>query len=806
MNPLSPIRCDVGIFGVSVNRNIVGGLYGRDVELAQISRTLERVSSREISPAGAVIMLSGVSGAGKSALAEAVLEEAEHLGYDCVRTACEPFHEGMSYFPVRELVRQMAGGRPVGELVAEQFGSGSSEVEMAAVSESISADPDSRREAIVATFTNVIMGDYRKTGSSPRLLFIDDLEHLDVGSADALICLVSRLNEGPVVILGAFRSDRVAEPTHPIRPVIASARRMEGVYQNHEMRGFDVVGFGSLVESLLGGPAKLPETVTRKLYEETEGNPLFTRELIRMLCSPDPRSGRVSLSQVDDVWLFDGDIGSWDIPDSVEEVIASRLNLLDVEERHELELAAVVGRRFAFAVLHGLMEAGEDELLRDMEKFLDVDLIRELQTSDESFEFSHGKIRDVLYAQLSGLRKRRLHAQVAGVISNLRASSNEDWDALIGEHLYLAAKYADAFPYLLRAARNAQATGASTEAAALFGKALESSDGVVFDGDDSRASIQLELVNAYISASEVVKAGRLLAQLTGAANPSSIRTVALDLLGDVLLFEGEIDQALAAYEESRRLAEALDDTEALCEVLCDLAELHGRQYERQAGIAPAIAESHRIQYVTHVDEAFAMRADLAPGPLRARALRNKAKLSRVSGDLSVAESLYRQAIDTVDGRVASHRFLVPYAKTLRRAGKAKEALEHIERVISWSTQVGSARSQAIGWQYKATFLMTLAKDEKSFSEANAAAERALHGHRSIGYAQGIRETEIVLGEIALRTGDLRRALEWFTSAADARDLASNELLEVIAIELDANGEEDRAALIRDSVEAEAATA
>ncbi|MFP3581209.1 AAA family ATPase [Arthrobacter sp. SIMBA_036] len=806
MNPLSPIRCDVGIFGVSVNRNIVGGLYGRDAELAQISRTLERVSRRETSPAGAVIMLSGVSGAGKSALAEAVLKAAEQLGYDCVRTACEPFHEGMSYFPVRELVRQMAGGRPVGELVAEQFGSGSSEVEMAAVSESISADPASRREAIVATFTNVIMGDYRKTGSPPRLLFVDDLEHLDVGSADALICLVSRLNEGPVVILGAFRSDRVAEPTHPVRPVIASARRMEGVYQHHEIRGFDHVGFGALLESLLGGPAKLPEKVTRKLYEETEGNPLFTRELIRMLCSPDPRSGRVSLSQVEDVWLFEGDIGSWDIPDSVEEVIASRLNLLDVEERHELELAAVVGRRFAFAVLHGLMEAGEDELLRDMEKFLDVDLIRELQTSDESFEFSHGKIRDVLYAQLSGLRKRRLHAQVAGVISNLRASSNEDWDALIGEHLYLAAKYSDAFPYLLRAARNAQATGASTEAAALFGKALESSDGVVFDGDDSRASIQLELVNAYISASEVAKAGRLISQLTGEANPSSIRTVALDLLGDVLLFEGEIDQALRAYEESRRLAEALGDTEALCEVLCDLAELHGRQYERQAGIAPAIAESHRIQYITHVDEAFAMRNDLPPGPLRARALRNKAKLSRVSGDLSVAESLYRQAIDTVDGRVASHRFLVPYAKTLRRAGKANEALEHIERVISWSTQVGSARSQAIGWQYKATFLMTLAHDEKSFSEANATAERALNGHRSIGYAQGIRETEIVLGEIALRTGDLPRALEWFTSAADAQDLERNELLEVIAIELEANGEEDRAALIRDSIEAEAATA
>lgn len=788
-----------------MKRNIVGGLYGREAELELIDRTLERVSKEESGPAGAVIMLSGASGAGKSAIAETVLKTAEKLGYCCVRTACEPFHEGMSYFPVRELVRQMARGRPVGAVVAEQFGAGSPEIEMAAVSESLSADPSSRREAIVATFTNVIMGDYRKAGSSPKLLFIDDLEHLDVGSADALICLVSRLNEGPVVILGAFRSDRVAEPTHPVRSVIASARRMEGIYQNHEIRGFDNAGFGSLVESLLGGPAKLADPVTRKLYDETEGNPLFTRELIRMLCSPDPRTGRVSLAQFDGVWLFDGDIETWDIPDSVEEVIASRLNLLDVEERHELELAAVVGRRFAFAVLHGLMEAGEDELLRDLERFLDIDLIRELQTSDESFEFSHGKIRDVLYAQLSGLRRRRLHAQVAEVISNLRASSNDDWDALIGEHLHLAAKNADAFPYLLRAARNAQATGASSEAAALFTKVLKSLDGVVFAKDESRASIQLELVNAFISASQVADAGRLLAQLTDVENPSSVRAVALGLLGDVLLYEGEIRQALEAYEESLRLSEALEDAETLCEALCDLAELHGRQYERQSGISPPSAENHRLQHVAYVNRAFEMRTTIPTGPIRARALRNKAKLSRVSGDLSSAENLYCQAIDAVDSRVASHRFLIPYAKTLRRAGKAKEALGHIERVIAWSTQVGSARSQAIGWQYKATFLMTLAQDGDSFAIANAAAERALYGHQSIGYVQGVRETEIVLGEIALRVGDFERALEWFASAADARNLGHNDLLEAIAIELDANGEEDRAALIRDAIEPEAVT-
>lgn len=781
-------------------------LHGREAELAEVRRTLGRVAERNVGPAGGVIMLHGASGAGKSALAEAILRAAEQMGFRTFRTACEPFHEGMSYFPVRELVRQVTGGRPAGEMVAQQFGPSSSEVEMAAVSESISADPASRREAIVATFTNVIMGDYRREEAPPKLLFIDDLEHLDAGSADALICLVSRLNEGPVVILGAYRSDLVASTTHPVRPLIASARRMEGVYQSHEIRGFDRMSFRALLEALLGGRTDIPDAVTRKLWEETEGNPLFTRELIRMLCSPDPRSGLVSLRRIEDVWHFEGDIGSWNIPDSVEEVIASRLNMLDADERRELELAAVVGRRFAFAVLHGLMEAGEDDLLRDLEKFLDIDLIRELQSSDESFEFSHGKIRDVLYGQLSGLRKRRLHAQVADVISSLRASSNEDWDALIGEHLYLAAKPAEAFPYLLRAARNAQATGAAAEAAALYTKALATSDAVVFEGDDSRASIQLELVGAFINGSEIDQAGSLISQLTSAAQPASVRVVALDLHGDVLMFEGEIEQALEAYEASRALAESLDEPVALCEVLCDLAELHGRQYERLAGSAPEQAEAHRIEYVANVDAAYAMHRELPAGPLRARTLRNKAKLSRVSGDLGAAEWLYRQAIDAVDKRVSSHRFLVPYAKALRRSGKSTEALECIERVIAWSAQVGSTRSQAIGWQYKATFLAASGATGATLAEANVAAERALLGHQSIGYAQGIRETQIVLGEIALRAGDTTRARDLFLLATSERSARAEDVFEVVAAELDANGEEDRALAIRGAAEVERRTA
>ena len=58
-----------------------GTLHGREAELAEVRRTLERVAGRSREPAGGVIMLHGASGAGKSALAEAIIRAAEQIGF-----------------------------------------------------------------------------------------------------------------------------------------------------------------------------------------------------------------------------------------------------------------------------------------------------------------------------------------------------------------------------------------------------------------------------------------------------------------------------------------------------------------------------------------------------------------------------------------------------------------------------------------------------------------------------------------------------------------------------------------------------
>jgi Flp pilus assembly protein TadD len=114
-------------------------------------------------------------------------------------------------------------------------------------------------------------------------------------------------------------------------------------------------------------------------------------------------------------------------------------------------------------------------------------------------------------------------------------------------------------------------------------------------------------------------------------------------------------------------------------------------------------------------------------------------------------------------------------------------------VLSWSTQVGSRRSEAIALQYHGLILMTRATTEAELGEALKSLQSAAQLHRVIGFAQGTHETEILLGEVALRAGQQGPALEHFAKAVGRPIDEGSALLSAVALELEANGETDRAA-------------
>ena len=106
-----------------------------------------------------------------------------------------------------------------------------------------------------------------------------------------------------------------------------------------------------MLENFLGGPSDVGNPFLKRLYSETEGNPLFIREVVRSLQTKVLPSGQPALRLQDGTWRFDAAAELWDIPQSVEDAIGNRLLPLAETDRDVADAASVIGRKFKYETL-----------------------------------------------------------------------------------------------------------------------------------------------------------------------------------------------------------------------------------------------------------------------------------------------------------------------------------------------------------------------------------------------------------------------------------------------------------------------
>lgn len=628
-------------------------LWGRDTETASIESTIAAVARGS---AGAALLLSGDSGAGKTALADWAIRQASILGYSVARATCEPFHAGMSFFPIQELSRKLAGGQPVETLVAAAYGLESNEAVVARRAFLDDTEPATRREYMMATFANVVFGKVRS--GAPVLIFVDDLERIDAASVDALTVLMSRLNEGRVLLLGAFRSDLVAaDKKHNLRPLLERTRRGQADQTTLAVEPISERFTRQLLEGFLGGPCNVADSFLQRLHRETEGNPLYIREVVRSLRTKVLPNGQFALSLERGEWKFDRSAELWDLPQSIEDAIATRLTPLSDLQREVVDAASVIGRTFRYQTLLELLKQNEDELLEHLEILTKLELIHEIAGSEDFLEFAHGKIREVLYGQITGLRRTRLHAQVAEVLESQRdLFSTEEWDVLIGLHLFDARKYDSAAPHLLDAGRRALRVLAAQEAASRLRRCLEALEKSNSPDPRKLSDVRLLLGEALKLVGDLDGALRELSVVAKSDDSPEAQRWALNHLGDIFKMRDQIAQAEDCYQRCEQAAQNAADGELLCETAADLAELHMRESERLAGRDAALARQHADLYLHYLNlETELAQASESRGA-RARSLRNQAKYERTNGTAENAIPLYERSLEFMDEGVSSHQF------------------------------------------------------------------------------------------------------------------------------------------------------
>ncbi|RUP32987.1 MAG: TIR domain-containing protein [Mycolicibacterium sp.] len=746
-------------------------LAGRTTERKTIAQTLTDIAE---TGRGRFLLIGGESGVGKTALTRELVRLADD--YEICSTTCGSFVETVSFYPIREILRQLLESNDLLREVQHLYGNNSIQATMAAVVDSPVASPEARREAMVGTFTNLVVGSHTSRDSKPLLLVIDDAENIDSGSVDSLLCLLARLDEAPVLATIIFRSDTVetAGRSHPLVPLIDATRRdaMRGaMLQIGPLRRAD---YPAVVEAILGGRLRASSQLLDYLWAETEGNALFLREIIHAVraFSAEPGPREASLVFRDGEWRFMGTVDALQTPKSVEDAIARNLDGIGADDRGYLELAAVIGKQFGFDVALGISGTDENELLDSLENSIGRSIIRELTEPADSFEFSHSKIRDVLYNSLSNIRRKRIHSRIADLMAEITdRNTYSDRDALIGEHLYLAARYAQAADYLIRSADRLMAVSESRRAAQVYERAIISleksinqSAGAVEWVDPRVARAELGRIQALAQTSEYRSARKLCRKVIASSAIDVDRGWAYDHLGDIEWATGNIDAALSAYTAAEDIALSSGDTGLELEVCADLAELHEREAERTAGLDRSTSGAHRISAEKYLERQYRLATASSDPWARARAFRNHAKRLRRSGDISGALQEYEASLQQTDARVATHSVLISYAKTLRLCGEVDRAREVVDRVLGWSQQTGARRSRAIALYYRA--MLTLS-DQGPTDDARDDIESALTLHEEIGYNRGQWEVRILKGEWLSQRGDWPAAVEEFRIAVGA---------------------------------------
>ena len=717
---------------------------GRAGELAALTADLDAA----VCGRGGVVLVAGEPGIGKTRLAEELAARATARGAVVLWGRCWEGAGAPSFWPWVQVVRgyvQVQAGDPA--LLRHDLGAGAADIAqlVPAVRDCVPdlpAPPPLEPEAARFRLFDSLAGFLRTAAARrPLLLVLDDLHWADVPSL-ALLRFMSRELEGtgPLVV-GSYRHTEV-DQGHPLLAAVADLTR--GQHRWLLLGGLGQQDVASFVALVAGAEASAE--LAAEVYRQTDGNPFFVTEMVRLLASQgrlDPAAGSAAV-------LGGG------LPEGVRAVVAERLGRLSGDCRRILEVAAVVGRDFELRVLQPASGLDAERLLVLLEEAEAARVVGAVPGGLSRWRFAHALVREVLYEGLLAARRVHLHGLVGEALEAVYAADPGPHLAELAHHLVEAAPgsvetAAKAVQMATLAGRRALEVLAWEEAAELFERALAALELAERPGPQQRCELLLAVGEARMAASDVpaartayAQAGELarrigspgaLAQAglglgseftSGVVDPvqvglleealpalgkadSPLRARVLAGLARALVSTPQVERRLALSADAVQMARRLGDPATLAAVLFGRhLAVWGSERAEVAGERLAIATE-----VVGLAEQIGDRAMALRGRgLRRIDLLELGDLAGYDADLAAAERAAEEL------RQLRYRWQLPLAHATRAllAGRFAQAEELMEQGLAVGRRAGD---QAVG-NYYMGIIATLRFMQGRFGELSEA--------------------------------------------------------------------------------------
>jgi DNA-binding SARP family transcriptional activator/predicted ATPase len=300
----------------------------------------------------------------------------------------------------------------------------------------------------------------------PLLLLIDDVQWCDQETLEWLHFVLRFEPRARLLVVATMRAEEVP-PQHPLRSLLLRLRSIIPVTEL-ELQPMDAAETARLAAQFLRH--ELHVSAVMKLYRETEGNPLFVVEMVRagfgtaalpdlLRAEPARDDARPTVSAQPST-----------LPPKVQAVIAERLAQLSAPARGLVGLAAAIGRAFTLDVLIEAGHADEDSVGHALDELWQKRIVRERGAN--SYDFTHDKLREVAYSQISAPQRRLLHHHIARALEAIHADDCGPISSQIAAHYEHAGLAVQAIAHYQLAAAVAQRVYAIDDSITLLTRGL----------------------------------------------------------------------------------------------------------------------------------------------------------------------------------------------------------------------------------------------------------------------------------------------------------------------------------------------
>jgi class 3 adenylate cyclase/tetratricopeptide (TPR) repeat protein len=710
---------------------------GREEELELLHNSLARaVRDRRVH----LVTVYGAPGVGKSRLAREFVDGVERS--TVLSGRCLPYGEGVTYWAIAEMVKVAAGitDDDSVDAAAEKLRSCCGDEAVAdllalasGVLDAVGGERSASEISWAAQTWATELADLQ-----PLVLVFEDIHWAEEPMLDLIENLASGVRDVPLLILSLARPDLLDErPGWGGGKVRATAIELEPLPREDGAELLTALAEGESID--------LTDEQRDAVLDTTEGNPLFIEETVRMfLESGAEPSG---------------------IPPTVQAMIAARIDRLPAAERKVLRRAAVAGRTFWSGAIEALGE-DSDPVAHELEELVDRDFLvsepRSTIRGEEAYRFKHVLIRDVAYAGLPKSSRALLHRQMAEWLAGRNAA--DEIVEIRAYHLDHAAELeaelqgtvpvelaAEAAAALEQAGRRALAREANSVARRLLVRAVDLeptlerrymaaraawrmtdiptisaemalvSEAAREAGDsriEARALIALAHVVLYRDGENDLAreyAGRALS----VAEPTDdvARFDALEVLGIVAWWEGDLDEVERLATERLAISERIDRRDLQVSVLLEIADVYNHRLESDRAEEPlrralelaaedasprtrgwtlravgrqALIEGRLDDAEAALEGARALFAESGAALTLGRTLNYLGIVIWQKGDLGRAETTFREAIRVLKP-IGDRGTLVESQRLLAQVLLAQGRLEEAERLALESRETVGCR-------------------------------------------------------------------------------------------------------------------